>query len=152
MSLEHDSNLRTGSPESGSEVEDPQVEMALRNFRQSVRGWSEQEFSRPRLPVRRGAAWWLVQHMGAVWALAVVLAVTGVSVPVGIHFHNEQVLTEAKKAAAEHVKQEQQAELRQQEATIDDEALLKEVDGDIAQGTPDAMEPLASLMSDSAGK
>ena len=150
MSEEKDLKLR----ESGSEVEDPQVEMALRNFRQSVRGWSDQEFGRARVPVRRGAAWWLVRHMGAAWALAVVLAVAGVSVPVGVHFHHQQVLAEAKNAAdaLEQAQQKRMAEQQLQAANIDDEALLKEVDGDIAQGTPDAMEPLASLMSDSAAK
>lgn len=150
MSLEKDLKSRDAGPE----VEDPQVEMALRNFRQSVRGWSDQEFGRARVPVRRGAAWWLVQHMGAAWALAVVLAVTGVSVPVGVHLHHQQVLAEAKKAA-DALEQEKQKRLAEQQlaaANIDDEALLKEVDGDIAQETPDAMEPLASLMSDAAAK
>jgi len=136
--------------------EDAQVEMALRNFRESVRGWSEQEFAHPRAiqVSRHGVAWWVVQHIGAAWALAVVLAVSGVSVPVGVHLHNQQAQMEAKKAAdaAERAKQERLAEVQRQAYTIDDEALLKDVDSDIAQGTPDAMEPLASLMSDSAAK
>jgi hypothetical protein len=136
--------------------EDPQVEMALRNFRESVRGWSEQEFARPRVvqPSRRGMAWWFVRHTGAAWALAVVVAVSGVSVPVGVHFHNEQLRIEAQRVsdAVEQAKQQHLAEVQRQADTIDDEALLKDVDSDIAQGTPDAMEPLASLMSDSATK
>jgi len=152
VNLEKD--LKSKSLESGSEVEDSQVETALKNFRQSVRGWSEQEFGRPRVPARRGAAWWLVRHAGAAWALAVVMAVTGVSFPVATYFRNQHSLMEAKKAAdaAERANQERLAELQREAATIDDEALLKEVDGDIAQETPDAMEPLASLMTESAAK
>ncbi len=38
--------------EKNPEMEDEQVELALRNFRESVRGWSEQEFSKART-VRR---------------------------------------------------------------------------------------------------
>jgi hypothetical protein len=148
MSFEQDSKGRE---------DDAQVEVALRHFRQSVQSWSEQEFSRPRSAhsTKRGMAWWVVQHTGAAWALAVVVAVGGVSVPVGVHFHNEAVRMEAQRAAdaAAKAKQEQLAKIQQQQAyTIDDEALLKDVDSDIAQGTPDAMEPLASLMSDSATK
>jgi hypothetical protein len=35
---------------------------------------------------------------------------------------------------------------------MDDEAFLKDVDSDIAQDAPDAMEPLASLMNESSPK
>ncbi len=136
--------------------EDAQVEMALRNFRESIRGWSEQEYARPRVlqPGRHGVTWWVARHVGIAWALAAVLAVTATSVPVSVHLHHEHVVMEAKKAAdrvADQAAQDRLAEVRLQSSTMDDEELLKHVDSDIAQDTPDAMEPLASLMGDSVG-
>ncbi len=81
--------------------EDAQVKMALRNFRESIHGWSEQEYARPRVlqPARRGVTLWVARHVGIAWALAAVLAVTATSVPVGMHFHHEHQVLEAKQAA-----------------------------------------------------
>jgi len=138
---------QTGSPE---EVEDVQLEMALSNFRESVRGWSKQEFGRGAvLPIRHGASFWVVKHPGFSFALASMLAVTAISVPVGVHIrHSEQVL--ASRRAADDAQKKQLADAERQGAYgMTDDELLSHVDSDIAQGTPDAMEPLASFMSDS---
>ncbi len=157
MSLDKEMKIQNGLDLQSRDVEDSEVEMALRNFRQSVRGWSEVEFARPQTvqPARRGVSWWLVRHMGAAWALAGVLVVAGVSVPVGLHFEHEHSAMEARKAAeaaAEKKEQARIAELQQRAHTLDDEAFLKDVDSDIAQDAPDAMEPLASLMNESSTK
>ena len=134
----------------GQELEDPQVEAALRNFRQSVRGWSDGEFTKTRTITPKARAWryWQVPVLG--WGLAAILVVSAVSVPVEIH-HQRQVA--ADRAAAEQQKQrlinadQQTASF---ESAMTDEELLSHVDTDIAQAAPDAMEPLARLMSDTA--
>jgi hypothetical protein len=142
-----------------AEAEDTQVEAALKNFRESVHGWSEREYGRVKVaqPVRRsvgfGTVGFWTPHgllrgpvMG--WAMAGVLAVGAVSLPV---LHWQQERTAAVRLAAEHEQQRIAAEAaaRQAAYAIDDEELLKHVDEDIAQEAPDAMEPLASLMTDS---
>ena len=132
------------------EAEDAQVESALRHFRESVRGWSEQEYARPRtVPARKGMGWWLAISKPAMgWGLAAVLAVSAVTVPVARHRQEEQRQAEARRQA-EELKQKQQDAERQAALAMNDEELMSHVDSDIAQATPDALEPLASMMTDS---
>ena len=131
--------------------EDPQVEAALHHFRQSVRSWSEQEYSRTRIPaVSRRSSWnWLANPVAA-WTLAGALAVSAVTVPTSIHLRHEHQRVAAQQAAAEAQRQQElrhQQELQQAARNISDEELLSHIDSDLAQAAPDAMEPLASLMS-----
>jgi len=133
--------------------EDPQVEAALRNFRQSVHSWSEQEYSRTRMPAvaSRRSSWSLFANPIAAWGLAGVLAVSAITVPTGIHFRHEQQRIAAEQAAAEAQRQEElkhQQEVQQAAMKISDEELLSHIDSDLAQAAPDAMEPLASLMNE----
>jgi hypothetical protein len=128
------------------EQEDPQVQDALRNFRASIQAWSQQELSVQRKPITR-SPWMMAPAMA--WGLASVLAVAAVTVPVSVH-HERQVI--AMRHAAELKQQQQQAAEAAKQAAIDDEALLNHVDSDIAQSTPDAMEPLASLMRDTTNQ
>jgi cell division protein FtsL len=138
--------------ERNEEIEDAQIESALRNFRESVHGWSEQEFSKART-IRRSrwdALWRLMANPVLDWTLACVLVVTSVGVPVTVH-HQRQLVAERN---AQILRQQQlQKEAAQQEAdAMSDDELLTHVDSDIAQAAPDAMEPLASLMSDASTK
>jgi len=128
------------------EDNDPQVEAALRHFRQSVRGWSDGEFAKVRTISPRARAWRFWQAPALGWGLATILVVSAVTVPVEMHRQREVA---AAQAAA---KQQQPAIDAEQGAAVEmsDEELLSHVDTDIAQATPDAMEPLASLMSDTA--
>ena len=135
------------------ENEDRDVQAALKNFRASVHAWSEQEMARPRQiqPVR--ASGWMklmaVPMLG--WGLAGVLIVVGVTVPVSVH-HERQVEATRRAAMQEQQRQAAEAAARLAQNSIDDEDLLKHVDSDIAQAAPDAMEPLASLMGDTASQ
>jgi hypothetical protein len=129
------------------QIEHLQVEDALRNFRASVHAWSERELRTQRQPVPR-RHWIMAPAMA--WGLASILAVTAVTVPVSVH-HERQVA--ATRRAAELEREQKAAEAARQAASaIDDEALLTHVDSDIAQSTPDAMEPLASLMRDTSNQ
>jgi hypothetical protein len=135
--------------EKNREAEDAQVESALRHFRESVRGWSEQEYARPRtVPARKCAGRWLAMSRPAMgWGVAAIIAVSAVTVPVARHRQEEQRQIEARHLA-EELKQKQQDAERQAALAMNDEELMSHVDSDIAQATPDALEPLASMMAD----
>ena len=128
--------------------EDVQTSEALRHFRQSVHAWSEAEYLRPRMPKRKRSLF----AMGSPalnWAAAAVLAVTVVAVPLVHHQHQEQVESQRKAAEAD---QKKLASEKQTAYALDDEELLSHVDEDIAQDAPDAMEPLANLMTEKSAR
>jgi hypothetical protein len=132
------------------EIEDAQVEMALKHFRESVHGWSDEEFGRARV-IRRSrwdAMWRMMANPVMAWSMACVLTVASVGVPVNIH--HLQVVAAERRAELEKQKKlaEEKAE-QQAAAAINDDELMSHVDSDIAQDAPDAMQPLAQLMSDS---
>jgi hypothetical protein len=136
-------------------AEDVELTTALRHFRESVHDWSDREFSRMRASQASHAiaqrGWWARMHVPVLgWALGCAVAIGGVSVPVALH---------QRRAAEAHLRDEQNRlkQIQEEEKlaaanTMSDEDLLSHVDSDIAQATPDAMEPLASLMRDSATK
>jgi hypothetical protein len=141
-----------------NEIEDERVNAALKNFRASVHAWSEQEANRVRT-VRRaplGGFWRVMATPMMGWALAGVLIVSGVGVPVTVNHHRQ--VAAAERAAAENRQRlateaaARKAELAMDTHAMDDEELMNHVDSDVAQATPDAMEPLASMMSDTANK
>jgi hypothetical protein len=131
------------------DVEDAQVEVALRHFRESVHGWSEQEYARPRVvaAARPGAFWRVAGRPVTLWATAALVAVSVATVPVTKYRQHERLVANAVRHAQEEKAKHEEA-LRQAELAINDEDLLSHVDSDIAQSTPDAMEPLASLMNE----
>ncbi len=87
--------------------------------------------------------------------MAAVLLMTSVGVPVGIH--HQHVLEAEHQAAVNLAKRQAEEQARKAEvaavaSTPDDGAFLDDVDSDIAQAAPDAMQPLASLMNDAPSK
>ena|ERR1700678_858934 len=135
--------------EQDRETED--VQAALRHFRESVHGWSEQEFGRAR--VIRRSRWDAMMRVMArpvmAWSLASALVVVSVGIPASVQ-HERQVTAE--RQAALDRERAMQAEAAKQVVTsataMSDDELLSHVDSDIAQAAPDAMQPLVSLMSD----
>jgi hypothetical protein len=130
--------------------EDDAVELALKHFRESVHDWSDEEYSRPRAVKRSRweAIFRIVANPVMVWSLAGALAVTSVGVPAAIH-HERQL--EAAKIAAQAHEQELEKQAREQQANaMTDDELLSQVDSDIAQAAPDAMQPLVTMMSEAA--
>jgi hypothetical protein len=135
-------------------VEDAELEMALSHFKQSVHGWSEQEFSRVRLAESAAPrAWWARMRMPvAAWTMAGALLVAAIAVPVEVghqrsltETHRKELDRQAKDAATAAV-------IAQDASMISDEELLDHVDSDIAQAAPDALEPLATMMSETESK
>jgi hypothetical protein len=137
------------------DVNDQEVEQALKNFRASVHAWSEAEFTRSRaVRAPQSSLWRWLAAPAVSWGAAAVLAFTAIGVPVVVH-HEHQVQILARQHADEQQRlRDAQEKAATQMATIqmaamDDDKLLQHVDEDIRQSTPDAMEPLASLMSTS---
>lgn len=139
----------------GQDRETEDVQAALRHFRESVHEWSEQEFGRARV-IRRSrwdAMWRVIARPAMVWVMASALVLVSVGIPVSVH-HERQAAVD-RRMALERA-QAMQAEAAKQQVTtataMSDDELLTHVDSDIAQAAPDAMEPLASLMSETAAK
>jgi hypothetical protein len=134
-------------------LQDAQVESALRHFRSSVHAWSEQEVGRTRV-VRR-SRWDAMSRVMArpamVWSLASALVVVSVGIPVSVQ-HERQVVADRQAALDRDRAMRAEAARQQAAPTMSDDELLSHVDSDIAQAAPDAMEPLASLMSETAAK
>ncbi len=122
-------------------IEDLRFEQALGNFRRSVHAWSENAFPQPR-ELFETAARPFVWRRPLAWALGVLMT-AGVASGAAYEHHHRQVLAF----------QAQQRELERQRTLADQHAgdiddLLAKVDRDISQEVPDALEPLAQMMSE----
>lgn len=120
---------------------DPELELALKSFRESVHAWSEAACNRPRralaeAPQRR------VWRLAAGWALGCVLTAGAVSGGIYQVHHRQELARQ--EAARQAQLQKQLAEEREKEA----ERLLAEVDSDVSREVPSAMEPLAQMMTE----
>jgi hypothetical protein len=125
----------------------PELDLALREFRQSVHAWSEAAYSQPRTAVatgRRKQVW----RLAAGWALSGVLIAGVVSTGVWEHHRQEMRMAAARVAEYERLAAEQ----RNQQARQEDEDLLAKVDSDVSRGVPSAMEPLAQMMAEDEAK
>jgi hypothetical protein len=122
-------------------IDDPALDRVLRDFRSSVHAWSEAIYNRPRImreAAPRRAAW----RKAAVWSLGSLL-VAGVAGGGLLEYQHRQEMTRI--AAAREVQHQRLlAEQRAREA----EEELARVDRDVARQVPDAMEPLAQLMTE----
>jgi hypothetical protein len=104
---------------------DQEMEQVLRDFRLSVHAWSDAVYQRPRLVevAPRRMAW----RSAAAWALGSVLVISG-----------------AGGGLLEHQYQKEQARIA---AVREAEAELAKVDNDVSREVPNALEPLAQLMT-----
>lgn len=142
--------------ERNHEIGDVEMDAALKNFRESVHGWSEQEFSKTRV-VRRSrwdAMWRTIASPAIGWTAACALLVASMGGSLAVH-HQRQVAINRDLATKQQIEQEKldvatAATANQADAAMNDDELLSHVDSDIAQAAPDAMQPLASMMSDAA--
>lgn len=126
------------SPEAG----DARLEKALGDFRASIHAWSEarmRTFSPAVVLAPHVVAW----RRTVAWAIGVVLAVGAASGAV-YERHRQQIL--AREAEQRQVELEQRAQAARRAADMDQ--LLANVDRDVSQEVPDALEPLARMMTD----
>ena len=120
---------------------EPELREALGNFKASVNAWSEAMMSRPRevkAPAR--VNWSAVTK----WALGCVVFAGTVSGGVLQNFR----MQEASRVEAARIA-EQQRQIAAPKAAVPDDELMAKVDSDIAREVPSALEPMASLMTES---
>jgi hypothetical protein len=120
---------------------DPVLKQALGEFKSSVRAWSDDAYSRPR--VTRGAV--VRRRKIAVgWSFAAVLLAGALSGGLYQRHHQDEM---AARMAAQHAAEEQRQADAQQRAlqAQKDEEILASVDSDLEREVPSAMEPLAQL-------
>jgi hypothetical protein len=142
-----DHKLKVTKVNEQQEANDQEVEQALRNFRASVHAWSETELTRSRaVKAPQSPVWRWLAAPAVSWGAAAVLAFTAVGVPVAVHREHQAQLVAQQHAEEQQRLRDAQEKAATQMAAIDDDKLLQHVDEDITQSTPDAMEPLASLM------
>ena len=125
-----------------AEVDDPEVQAALRAFRGSVHSWSDAAYHRPQPAVAhatQGIAW----RRATAWALSLALSFGLVGTTV-YERHEHNVVARQQEQQCELERQRVQAEQRVRES----EDLLANVDSDISREVPAAMEPLAQLMDE----
>ena len=123
----------------GGEFIDPEMERVLRDFRASLHAWSDAVRQRPRFAV--AASRRVVWRRAVVWALGSVLVAGGAGGGLLEYQHWQE---QTRRVAAREV--ERQRELQEQRAREAEQELAK-VDSDVSQEVPDALEPLARLMT-----
>jgi hypothetical protein len=121
-------------------VEDPGFDRVLSDFRSSVHAWSEAAYNRPRPSAAASSR--AVWRKAAAWALGSMLVIGAAGGGVLESRHRQEA---ARIAAAREAQQQRAfAEEREREA----EKELAKVDTDVAREVPNAMEPLAQLMTE----
>ena len=122
----------------------PEIEQALRDFRSSVHAWSDAVYQRPRLAevAPRRMAW----RQAAIWALGSVLVAGGVGGGLLEVKHRQEQARIAAAREAEHRRHLQEDRAREAEQE------LAQVDSDVSRQVPNALEPLAQLMTSNEGQ
>ena len=118
---------------------DEDLKQALRDFRSSVHAWSNAVYQRPRLVevASRRVAW----RTATAWALGSVLVFGGAGGGLlEYRYQKEQARIVAAREA------EHQRQLQEQRAREAEEELAR-VDSDVSREVPNALEPLAQLMT-----
>jgi cell division protein FtsL len=135
------------------QVDDAEVEAALRHFKASVHDWSDREFARTRPLIATAPVgfWSWMRSPFVGWALGCAVLLAAVGVPVTVH-HERVVVAEHDAVVREQARLDAEAAtsraIENEAASVSDEYLLTHVDSDISQATPDAMQPLAELMNE----
>jgi hypothetical protein len=132
-----ESEERTASGRSG---EDPALDRVLSDFRSSVHAWSDAVYNRPRPIVAASSR--AVWRKAAAWSLGSMLAIGAAGGGVLEYQHRQ----EAARIAAARGAQQQRALAEEHEREAERE--LAKVDNDVAREVPNAMEPLAQLMTE----
>ena len=118
---------------------DPELERVLRSFRWSVHAWSDAVYQRPRSVevAPRRMAW----RKAAVWALGSVLVAGGVGGGLLEYQHRQEQARIAAVREAQHQRQLQEERAREAEQEV------AQVDREVSRQVPNALEPLAQLMT-----
>ena len=135
---------KSGVKTHGKAGEDTELEAVLRDFRSSVHAWSDAVYRRPRQveAAPRRTVW----RTAAAWSLGSVLVAGGAWGGLLEHQYRQEQdrLARLRQQQAERQFQEQKAREAEQELARVDTAVSREV--------PDALEPLAQLMTADRGQ
>lgn len=142
MKLGQGSNTSNGPD---TEVEDPMLLAALRDFRASVNHWSEAACHRTR-PAVQPATRRTASRRSLAWALG--LVITAGLAGSGVYEHHHHQVLAQRAHQLELQREKALAAQRAQEDAQRVEDLLAKVDTDVSREVPAAMEPLAQLMDD----
>lgn len=136
-----------GQEQRAMEIEDRELETALRDFKSSMHAWSDAAYNRPRTPAAevRHRSW----RLALGWALGCFLVAGSLSGGLLERSHRQQL---ARIAAQRRAAEEQRLKAEQVAAKETDEGLLAGVDSDVSREVPSALEPLAQLMTDEETK
>ena len=126
--------------ESAQSVEDPVLDRVLSDFRSSVHAWSDAAYNRPR-PIAAASSR-AVWRKAAAWSLGSMLVI-GAAGGGALEYRHRQ---EVARIAAARAAQQQRALAEEHEREAEKE--LAKVDTDVAREVPNAMEPLAQLMTE----
>lgn len=130
------------------DAQDLELQAALKDFKSSVHAWSDAAYSRPRQVARaaKSRGW----RLAASWAMGCLLVVGSVS---GGLFERQHRI-ELARIASHQQAADREKQLREQEARarVTDEDLLADVDSAVSRQVPNAMEPLAQLMTEDETK
>jgi hypothetical protein len=146
MRFEQKPGINTGESEertareSAQSVEGPALDQVLSDFRSSVHAWSEAAYNRPR-PIAAASSR-AVWRKAAAWSLGSMLVIGAAGGGVLEYRHRQ----EAARIAATREAQQQRALAEEREREAEKE--LAKVDTDVAREVPNAMEPLAQLMTE----
>ena len=123
------------------EMEDGELDAALKNFRTSVHAWAEAELARPRMVT--AATPKRVWRAAVGWALGCVLMVGGAS---GVVYEHGRQVAQARAAAeARQAELAREAAAKKAAESEDADALLTKVNNDLARDVPMALDPLAGV-------
>ncbi|HEY3704129.1 MAG TPA: hypothetical protein VGL22_03655 [Terracidiphilus sp.] len=125
-----------------TDLNDPMLQQAMRDFRGSVHAWSEAAFNRPR-PVLASAPHRTAWRRSAAWVLSLTLSFAMVGTAAYEHHHRAVVAREQ-----QHQQEMERQRILAQQREKETEELMANIDSDISRQVPSAMEPLASLMTD----
>jgi hypothetical protein len=129
----------------GGPMEEAELETVLRDFRTSVRAWSDAVYQRPRLveATARRKGW----RQAAAWALGSVLVIGGASWG-GLlehqHRHEQDRLARLRQQEVDRRVQEEKAREAEQE--------LAKVDSAVSREVPDALAPLVPATASDDGQ
>jgi hypothetical protein len=131
---------KTGESEDPEKI-GPELREALSDFKLSVDAWSEAMISRPREAQTPARTSWAAINK---WVLGCVVFAGTVSS--ALYQNHKQVETARLEAA--RVAQQQRATEAARNAKMNEEDLMADVDSEVAQQVPSALEPMATLMAE----
>jgi hypothetical protein len=125
-----------------AQMDDPMLQLALKDFRASVHAWTDATYHRAR-PAVAPAAQRIAWRRIVAWSMSLALSFSILGTAAYERHHQAVIAHQQDLQRA----QERQRVLAEQH-TRDTEDLLANIDSDVSREEPAALEPLAQMMTD----